>query len=79
MDPGRVLLLFTSLTASLPLHSSLLHPKVEPEAVLWAFELYPEQSLNTYTDSKYMFTVFHAVETAIISNANAKEVLHVFL
>lgn len=41
-------------------------------------ELYPEQSFNVYTDSIYVFTVFHTVETAVISQATTEEVFHLF-
>lgn len=57
-------------------HSST--QRVELEAVLWVLELDPEHSLNIYTDSKYVFTVFHTIETTVISQATAEEIFHLF-
>lgn len=57
-------------------HSSV--QRVELKAVLWALELYPEHSLNIYTDSKYVFTVFHTIETAVTSQATAEEIFYLF-
>lgn len=46
--------------------------------MLRVLELYPEQSSNIYTDSRYVFTVFHSVEMAITSHATAEGVFHLF-
>lgn len=63
-------------------HSHCTHhcsaQRVKLEVVLWALELYPEQPLNIYTDSKYVFTVFRTVETATFCQTTAEEIFHVF-
>lgn len=79
-DPIQVPLLLTPLRALAPAATHrCFAQRVELEAALWALELYPEHSLNIYTDSKYVFMIFHTIETAIFSQATAEEIFHLFL
>lgn len=56
-----------------------LAQRTELLALIWALELFPQQPVNIYSDSAYLYTVSLVIETAFIGHMADESLFHLFI
>lgn len=56
-----------------------LAQRTELLALIWALELFPQQPVNIYSDSAYLYTVSLVIETAFIGHMAEESLFHLFI
>lgn len=56
-----------------------LAQRTELLALIWALELFPQQPVNIYSDSAYLYTVTQVIETAFIGHTADESLIYSYI